>query len=281
MPPKQDKPASLPPMPMPEPAPPEPVVAAPPKKAIDRVPVNEPSKQQQPIGQHTSTGTVLLESSPAEEPNWRIVPTKGDVLSGHWLVSLPGYRSDVKLNSGIDLVLWGNLLEFMPPEFIPMSPIESQAMIHQPAKGIEADVTLDHGRIVVKNPTANSVRVRLRFRGEVWDLTLEPKAETLIDGLVSYAPGQKFSPDDSGESPMTRLYVGVRLGKISVQIRDREPINLTQPPGPALLGWDNKGRLEDPLPLRESLPHWSETIPNQSPASDFRTVLDALSKRMS
>ena len=59
------------------------------------------------------------------------------VYTGSKLVSLPGYKSEVRLESGVHLLLWGNL-----PEFSQMPPVlESAVTLHLPDPKIDAEFT--------------------------------------------------------------------------------------------------------------------------------------------
>ena len=63
-------------------------------------------------------------------------------------MSLPGCRSTVTLQGQIRLLLWGNLSELIPASILPLA--ESMVELHQNA-GLDADLTLKRGRIVLTN----------------------------------------------------------------------------------------------------------------------------------
>ena len=100
------------------------------------------------------------------------------------LVSLPGYVSDIQLDKGVGVLLWGNL-----PQFLAHSFMESAVRLHaQPT--LDLDFTLDRGRIVLINRKSNgAARIRLRFLGEAWDVTLsDPGTQIGIDLFSRYTP---------------------------------------------------------------------------------------------
>jgi len=179
----------------------------------------------------------------------------------------------------VQLMLWGNLQQ-SPTGTV----LECLAAAHLPATGFDADVTLDHGRIIVKNPKNAPAVLRLRYRGEVWGITLGASAELLLDGLVHMAPGQRFSKEGAGESPLTELHLGVLKGKVTVQRNEAAPVELTAAPGPALLSWDNRSRPKEPTRIREALPQWSMEAPTHSPAkeqaAELKSLIDDLKKRL-
>ena len=91
------------------------------------------------------------------------------MATANTLVSLPGYRSLIALDVGLHLTLWGNL-----PEFSPSPPVlESVVMLHDASPGIDVELTLDRGRVMLGDrKAAGTVRVRVRFLSEVWDVEL-------------------------------------------------------------------------------------------------------------
>lgn len=283
-PPKNDDAKKAPPpaQKMPEPIPP----AAKPeteltKTPIDRLPVTAPSVERQEIGTFATAGSVLLESAQAERDGWRLIAPNGRVQSGSRWLSLPGYRNEVKLDGGVLVNLWGNLLEFPP---VPLPVLEASVIAHLPGSALDADLTLERGRLVLTNTKSGAaLRVRLRFRTEIWDLTLAAQAQIVADAQVSYPPGVRFSKD-GGEGPLAELFLGVVKGKVTLQIGDQEPIELAEPPNKALIGWDNKTRLKPTVALIGQLPSWTFTLPKltpKEPAAEYKAVLDQLQKRLS
>jgi hypothetical protein len=121
-------------------------------------------------------GPSVLLSRASELHPWVPFRPEASVTTARSLLSLPGYRSVVMLDGkdGMDprvqLTLWGNVPEFcgLPPLLL-----ESAAMLNAPDPGIDADVTLEWGRIKLANvKPSGPARVRLKFQREVWDLTL-------------------------------------------------------------------------------------------------------------
>jgi hypothetical protein len=135
-----------------------------------------PSSEAKPVGKYVALQnwvSVLLRREGETSP-WGVLQPEDPVLTAQTLVSLPGYRSLVVLDNGLELTLWGNL-----PDFSPVPPVlESVVMLNAPAQGTDLDLTLDRGRVVVANRTspARPARVRLRFLREEWDLDLPNEA---------------------------------------------------------------------------------------------------------
>jgi hypothetical protein len=124
---------------------------------------------------------------------WAPLRPDAQVYTAQTLLSLPGYRSEIILDSGVQLTLWGNVPQLcgFPPLLL-----ESTVMLNAPEKGIDLDVTLERGRIkLASRKESGPAHVRLRFLREVWDVTL-PDATSevcaeLWTALLPADPGAK------------------------------------------------------------------------------------------
>jgi hypothetical protein len=266
--------------PMPVPQSTEPAVnpgaELPPKKPLVRLPIEAPSIERFEAGALADPIDLLI-AHQANKELWLPVKAKSPVFTADDLMALPGFRPAVKLDSGVRLQLWGNLLEFLA-----LPALECQITLHRPAPGLMADLTFDRGRVLIVNERIEGpARVRLRYHGEVWDIELQENAEVIADGLFSLEPGTRFVPGEgSTNPPLRQLFVGVTKGKATVMIDNRDPIELQAPPGQAVVGWDNKGRLKSPVKIAEPLPQWTRDIPTKSPATELKAVLETLRDRL-
>ena len=260
--------------------PPPPPMPEPMKKPLDVVPGVEPIKERKEIGEFVSLSAALIENRDGQKDDWLTVAPKTRIKSGSMFIGLPGCQSEIKLESGVQVTLWGNLLEYLP-----LMEFESAIIPHVAPAGFDADLTLMRGRVIVKNLKDDKpAKVRLRFDGEVWDITLAEKSEIVTDLLFSLAEGARFSRQTGGDSPMVQMFLGVPKGKVTIQVRDLAPVKLTAPPGPALIGWDNKHKVQPPAVIKEPLPHWTWTMPTKSPAkeaaTEMKTTVEALVRRL-
>jgi hypothetical protein len=122
---------------------------------------------QVPVGVYLQPGAkepsaVLLQAKPGSGGWGRVVAEKKkNVVSGRPLVSLPGSKSVVILESGVEVTLWGNL----PESTLDYSVLESRAVIHSNVPQLDADLTLDRGRILLRNKRMDGkdALIRLRF----------------------------------------------------------------------------------------------------------------------
>ncbi len=254
---------------------------APPTSSARPTRPEAPSKERRDVGRYVTqvggTPNVLV-SRPASDQPWQRLVNGGKVQSADALVSLPGYRSEVRLGSGVYVTLWGSL-----PELARAPLMESAAVLHVPAAGLDADLTLDRGALMIanrKDKETEPARVRVRFHDEVWDLTLTgPDASV---GLTLW--GRHVAPYGSGEGPQAELFLFVLGGQATVKVRFVEHRDLESTPVPTMLYWDNKGRgVQGPTPARgeqiESLlAVWGKPA---NSTRELRAALDGLSQRLS
>src|SRR5204863_3226278 len=87
--------------------PPEPE-KAPPAKPPEPPPIPKPRTERKEIGRFASRDKALVRRDREGEPWVRVAPD-GRVSTVAALVSLPGFASELRLDSGAILTLWGNL----------------------------------------------------------------------------------------------------------------------------------------------------------------------------
>src|SRR5262249_36607994 len=157
------------------------------KKPIDQAPADMPSAERREVAQFITPNAVLLRRADAKD-RWRKVAKDARIFTSDQLMSLPGYRSELKLDNGLQLFLWGQV-----PEFIGPPTLESAATLHAPPAGFQMDVTLDRGRLLIANGGNESAKVHLRFRDQIWNLTVQPQTEVIVDLMVTYTGDIRFS----------------------------------------------------------------------------------------
>jgi hypothetical protein len=248
-----------------------------------------PSRERREAGRYRLVPPSILVSRASASPSepWKRLKSEDRVSTSDLLVSLPGYHSDVRLDTGVDVQLWGNMYEF-----VNMPALESAIVLHAPTQGIDADLTLDRGAVKVRNgKDAGPATVRLRFQGEIWDVQMkEPGAEI---GAVLYS--LHVLPYGSGEGPEANLFLFLLKGGADVRVTPFREYDNIQSAGaaPYMLSWDNKGRgaqapalAEDRVsrnvlmvfrkPERTGLPDEAQKL-----IEDTNVALDAVSKRLS
>jgi hypothetical protein len=205
-----------------------------------------PSQERREIGTSRRIEPSVLVSRNAPGDSWQIVKPGAKVATQNLLVSLPGYRSDLRLDSGVGLTLTGTAYEFRSPF------LESAVVLHAAAADVDADFTLDRGAVLITNYKDKPAQVRVRFLGEIWDVALEePDAEVGV-ALLS----RHVLPYGSGEPPNANGFVVVRKGRASVRVSpyveypNLEPVREGRRNEPIAIFWDSVGKgAERPVPV--------------------------------
>jgi serine/threonine protein kinase len=208
-------------------------------------------------GEHPA---LLLRRAPGAK-GWQLLsPANSAVRPGDSLVSLPGYHSEVHFGSGLRLTLWGDL-----PELSPLSPLLESGLTLHGAAGVDLDLTLDRGRLLLANdrPKAPAVRVRVRFENPVatagqssWEIILPPGAAVSVERWGRYAQGVPFDPDEkTRQGPDSELYLVVLRGQVEMRVQGTT-FSMEGAPGPGLLGWNSRGGTDTPRKIARP-PDWA------------------------
>src|SRR5207302_1523763 len=104
--------------------------------------IEKPNDERKEVGRFFSTGAVLARQG--KDGEWLRVPVDSTVRTGEALVSLPSYKSELRLDSGVRLRLWGAL---SPEMRLPFPLQESAVTLHKPPTGLDVDLSLQRGRI--------------------------------------------------------------------------------------------------------------------------------------
>jgi hypothetical protein len=188
---------------------------------------------------------LLLRREPGKDQWQNLRIDKSGVGARDTLLALPGYRSEVRFDNGVGLLLWGNL-----PEFLSLPLLESSVVL-QPSSDFDLEFTLDRGRVAVSNlKPSGPVKVRVHFNEvkalkkppETWDLTLqEPGTEIIMELAGRYVPEIPFQKE-GGEPPVADFNLVVAKGEASAKV-DAATYSLRGPPsGPSVLYWNNYGK---------------------------------------
>jgi serine/threonine protein kinase len=275
---------------------------------LSPVAIQAPKEGRQPAGKYVlpkpEHPTVLLQYD-LDKKEWkRLTPENRSVLTGSRLVSLPGYRSKVDLDQGVRLTLWGTLPELyeyhtellpvkaseketkkLPVPFL-MNVLESIVTLHQPPEGLDVDLTLYHGRLLLANQkTKGPVRIRVRVNDPsaarkadkpwepeyqaVWDVTLDdPGSELALELIGFFDPHHDYKPLNSPEHRPPVAVLKMTALKGQSHVRHHEVAYRFQaPPGPALMEWSSTdtAQLEEGcggmVPVRSESPRKVDRLP--------------------
>jgi hypothetical protein len=250
------------------------------KQPIDQLSIPKPNpERREGIGRQvvppSGTAPVLLRRASTQEP-WQRIARDGPVASSDLLLSLPGSRNDIRLESGVLLTLLGNVPEFTG-EFV----MESAAVLHVPPEGFDAELTLDHGRILLANAKPKGeARIRVRFLGEIWDVTLKDNQTVMALDLAGiHPPDTPF--DKSGklsDGPLFFVQAASLKGQTEIKVGFRSSNLPTQ----TIMQWDSRsGSFQGPVPLQK-LPHWftDKSPPTTQLAKDMALAINELNIRL-
>jgi hypothetical protein len=220
----------------------------------------------------------VLVARRAAGKDWQRVASGGDLSSTDTLVSLPGYGSEVVTPGGVGLLLRGHVREFAQNALMSYL-MESAVVLHKSAT-FDLDLTLLRGRIYLRNRKwKGPVKVRLRFEGQVWDLTLSDwGTEVGVDLIKAYTPD---SDPKKGEEPRAELYLCVLSGEAELQVDAFHTHSLEAPPGPAVVTWNNfAARARGPVRLPQVPPVWDKDPPRTDVAKRMNAALTGLAGRL-
>jgi hypothetical protein len=247
----------------PEP-PPEPTPKA---KPASPQPIPASSSARTDVGRAILVPPAVLLQRPADRETWQRLKPQARVFSNDYLVSLPGYQSELRMDSGVHLILWGNL-----PEFSRFPPVLESAVVLHASPDVDLDLTLEHGRIVLSNhKKQGAARIRLRFLDEAWDLTLPDQNTEVAAELVGIC--LPYSKEPGGDPELHLALLGLK-GQTEVKIRYEQYLL----PSPSMLTWDNvAGAARSPVPLPRPPDWWTSTVPLKTP---MQAPLEGLTNRL-
>jgi hypothetical protein len=242
-------------------------------------PVRPPDGERRALAVVDSPGQPLLYLK-RDTTRWeRIDANAPRISTTDSLLGLPAIHPEVQLDSGVRVQLWGNVSEFLP---LPLS--ETRVTLLVPAPGVDADIQLHGGRVFITIPkAARPMLVRVRLRGEVWDLTLTtPDTEVAVDLIGEPAKGPLFSRE-LPESPRSLAYLGVLQGVARVQAGFQKSDDLL---GGAKWKWDSKGGRPGPAPKDDPDEvginnRWTKQAPATPAAKDMAAAVTEMAKRVS
>lgn len=220
--------------------------------------IPKPSSERRVIGKADlvpGLPSMLLQRTDDKGTWRRLRPEISPISSGDLLLAPPGFRSEVRLDNKVQILLWGNVEEQLRIGPLQESALTLHAVPSDLAGALDVDFTLDRGRVVVGNPRREPARVRTRFHEETWDLTLQPDAEI---GLELIGRDGGF---ETGDGPLASLLLIVLRGNVQLRLGYHH-YTLQAPPGPALFTWNNRGPgAQGPHVLETMLPAWGKNLP--------------------
>lgn len=238
-------------------------------------PKDKPDPVRQPFAKLLTRDSLVLNRR-RDTLNWvRIDPLK-DLNTADTIMALPGNRAEIRLESGVVLTLWGSLPQY---QTIPVLDIqESRIVGHIPPRGYDGDFTLESGRVfltrpIVKGKEVNPARVRVRFKEEIWEITLlDADTEVCVDLLGFYPEGIPFSREKDGPAPKAEFYFGLLKGRAGLKVKFKEYPMMQ---APMRADWDSVGG-EFNVPERigpQDMEWWNKAMPNHEGAKAMQDAI--------
>jgi hypothetical protein len=225
---------------------------------------------------HPAAGPAILLSRTDAHQRWALVQPGDQLAAPVELMSLPGYRSRVELESGAGLELWGDLppaTDLPPEETLPPPVLESRVRLKQAAADVDLEFTLERGRVRLFSTKTGAARVRVHFQQEEWDLTLSDDQTEVVLSLFGQPEG---GLPDGKDAPVreSRLCVEVLVrGHARLEGADEKGIDLSDK---TMLTWAQGAPTINIEPLRRLPAWWTEAAPARGSRDDFAANLKRL-----
>ena len=180
---------------------------------------------------------------------WRPVGDKAPVFADDLLIGLTGDEIETP-DGSVHL----SLLKYFNS---PLPVMEPAATLHKGA-GFDLDFTLERGMVEFWNAKPKgAAHVRLRARGETWEVVLEePGSRLLVEFYSAWTPGARFKKNPGPkDAPVARMTFLVLKGAADLVYAGKQ-VALSAPPGPAFIEWDSVTGMDDSPRRLEELPAW-------------------------
>lgn len=199
----------------------------------------------------TDQPTVLAYRQQDQEA-WSRYAKGAGVYSNDTLTALPGFSSVVQSKNGVRLLLRGTVREFAMADFMLLQ-MDSSVILH-PSKDFDLDFTFLRGRIYLTNrKDKGPATIRMRFEGEVWDVTLAgPGDEVCVDLTKAYTALINYR---ANEEPRAHCVLAVLQGEAEVKVDAFHTYTIdVDPPKWAYLDWDSFTRTKAPQKVPKMIP---------------------------
>ena len=222
-------------------------------------------RAEEKIGPKCVSASGIIIARKALDAPWTIVEKDAVIPFGHMLVTLP----DASVQSGNGAVKITSRADYDNRSPLPI--METAFTINPPGKN-DFDIVLDRGRVELLNTkTKGAATVVVHFLDQKWTVELnEPKSRVTLEIYGRWPRGSVFRPN-LNSSPNLHLVLLVTDGTANIDTGEFS-YPLEEPPGYALLEWQNVGRPHSPVKL-DKLPTWADP---DAELSDFAKKAKAL-----
>jgi hypothetical protein len=217
----------------------------------------------------SAKGMILRRESP-DKP-WQIVDEGEALNTGDLLLGLAGAVLESK-NGAVHLVFRPDLSNTTP------FPIVETVVILEEAKDADLAFKLDRGRVDFSNKKKKGdAHVRIHLGKTTADLMLgDEDSAASLEIYGRWAPGIRFSKTPKpGEGPAIEGLFLVLKGEVDVKCDDRQWA-MKEPPGPALIMWDNASGTAPTPEILQKIPDWAKNDDSSELAKKRKALLEEL-----
>jgi hypothetical protein len=224
------------------------IALGPPAVCADK-PTPQPEKRVAAGTLMTATASLLRREAPGKP--WQVVKQKEELFAGDELLGGIGGAVDAR-GGAVRLEVAGDM-----DSTAPFLVLETVFVLNE-AKGVDLDLTLDRGRVVLANKKEQgAARVRLRVRDWSGEVVLtSPGDSVALETYGRWPGGVPFRKEPKpGEAPALTWNALALMGDVVLK-GPRYEFTLKAPPGPALLAGDALSDGEPPPQFLDKLPAW-------------------------
>jgi hypothetical protein len=179
-------------------------------------------------------------------------------------------------------MLWGQV----PENASSLALVESLVELHAPDKGVDLDLTLRRGRIMIASTSDKFLVARIRFENSTdpgaaeatWLMTLPSRGTTiLIDRRGLPSRDDPFVRDPNAmtrKGPIALMACVALQGNPSIKAGN-DTVLLSAPPGPALVQWNSRTNKLETSSLRDLSPDVDPKTKASADQMKGRKALDA------
>lgn len=190
----------------------------------------------------------MVAAKSATDLYYRIQPADAEWKAGTRLALLPG----AALRSANGAVTAKDLADYDASAAVPI--LDTALTLNAPQEGTDLDVTLDRGRVELRNTAAGRpATVVVRLGGEAWSVVLEsPGSRVAVDVCGRWPAGTRLLPQPTHPGPVLLANLFVLEGAADVKMQG-QTLALK---APRQIAWDSVHGPQAPRVLME-LPPWA------------------------
>ena len=238
-------------------------------------PKDVPDPDRLPVARLFTRESLVLNRR-RDTDKWERLEPQKEIHTTDTILTLPGNQAEVHFDTGVVLNLWGSLPQYQTIPVLDLQ--ESRIVPHSPPNGFDADFTLESGRVfitrqVAKGKQVEPSKVRVRFKEEIWEITLlDAEVEVCVDLLGFYPEGVPFSKEKFGPAPKTEFYFGLLKGKAGLKVKFKDYPMLQ---APMRADWDSVvGEFNVPEKITEQdMEWWNKSIPAHDGAKAMQAAV--------